>query len=466
MAATAVGGGLVTILLALVGQLHPWVSPDTSGYLDAIRAAAPLAQPRLPLYGWFLAPLIGPPDLTALIPWLQGGGFLLASLWLVAALRRLGVSEAAALAVGLALAGSNQFILWSNALQPEVPAHAALLAAMALSIDIAAGARACARVVLAVLFLTLAWAQLPVLLPFVVLLPLLVVLLPADGAGRARKARLAAALLVGGLLPLLALAECRQALVDDFNVVSFGGFQMAGMTAQILSPDIAARLPEPQRADALQIIAARTSLIAQGRAFDIPLNSTGRRSFPSVAVFYFDILVRSHDTVLYDGVASLRHAGESWPEFNRRLQRLDFAVLRAAPVEYGAWVVGAASRLAGHALVLNPAFMLATACCLGLLLLRGRRRSGSAPPLGRDIHVLAAVTCVYSLGSSLLIVLITIPANRYIDSAAMLLAAWPLYGLLRLSGPRPAAGKDGQSGSAFSRPPKYRSARSAAPAAG
>jgi len=31
-------------------------------------------------------------------------------------------------------------------------------------------------------------------------------------------------------------------------------------------------------------------------------------------------------------------------------------------------------------------------------------------------------------------ILVTYPAQRYIDSAALLLAAWPFYGMIRLLG--------------------------------
>jgi hypothetical protein len=49
-----------------------------------------------------------------------------------------------------------------------------------------------------------------------------------------------------------------------------------------------------------------------------------------------------------------------------------------------------------------------------------------------DLRALLALSVVYVLGTCPLIVLTTFPAERYIDSAGLLLPVWPLYGLFRL----------------------------------
>ncbi|MCW3473144.1 hypothetical protein [Limobrevibacterium gyesilva] len=433
---TAIAASILAVALlslGVTGQLAPWPSPDTPTYLAAARSATPLAELRLPVYGWLAAPLLASAAPGWLLPGLQVGAFMAASLWLVVVLRRHFLSGPAAVAMAVALAGSNELLVWGHALLPEVPGHAALLAALALVLEIAAGRRAVWRVLWAALAATLAWALRPSLLPFILLLPLLVLLLPRPATLRVHGR--AAWLLVALLLPFLTLSGLRAIRYHDFNVVSFNGFQMSGVAALMLTPDIADRLPPAHQDLARQIIARRDTLIAAGQALPIPLNSSGQRSFVSAAALYFDVLARSFDVVVWEGVSPLRQADESWPAFTLRLQALSLATFRAAPAYYSAWVAGATGRAVGHMLVLNPIFVLACTVLFGMVLWRGLRGASAPEPDSagrRDIPPLLALTGVYLLGTAVPIVLVTMPAARYTDSACLFLAAWPVYGTLRL----------------------------------
>jgi hypothetical protein len=422
---------LVLIGLAVSGRFGLWLSPDTPSYLAAAAAADPLAQLRIPLYGWLVGGLIASPA-AWLLPWLQAAAFLAAVAWLLRALRNVGVSRAGRLAVGLALAGANIFLLWANAALPELPGHAALLAGFAATIDIAAGRRPGWRLLAVAAVMALGWAFRPAMLPFLLLLPILPLALPRHLPMRRLQAAVLG-LLAACLLPFLAFSGLRAARYGDFNVVSFGGFQMSGMAALMLTPDIAARLPPDMQDSARRIIAGRDALVAAGEAMPIPRNSTGQRSFPSAAFGYFDILVRTHDAVLYSAVAPLRGANESWVAFNARMQSLALATIRAAPIDYAAWLAGATARLVGHAIVLNPMFLVALAALI-LACLHPASRTLPPSEVRRDVAVLAAITGLYTLGASVLIVLATIPAQRYIDSAMLFLPVWPLYGAIRLAG--------------------------------
>ncbi len=417
---TALAALLPIGALAASGHFSAWFSPDTASYL----ASDGLGQMRLPLYGWLLRQLPGD---GPVVPVLQAGSYILAACLLVMAIQRAGGSRAAALAIGLALAWSNLVLLWSYALVPEFPGHAALLLALAATLEVASGRSGWRGIAVAAGAVTLAWALRPSLLPCVLLLPLLPLALRPQCLLPPRRA-IALWLAIACLVPPLLLCTVRLARYGDFNITSFGGFQMSGMAALMLTPEIAARLPLDSAPLAREVLAGREKLEAAGAAIAVPLNSTGHRSFVSAAVFYFDILARTHDTVLYGAVAPLQAPGEMWPAFNQRLQRLAVATVKAAPVSYGAWVVGATSRLVGHALVLNPCFLLAAAM---LLLLAGRPVRAGAPG---DLRLLLVLVGVYTVGTGALAVLITFPASRYIDSAALMLAALPFHGVLRRLG--------------------------------
>jgi hypothetical protein len=90
--------------------------------------------------------------------------------------------------------------------------------------------------------------------------------------------------------------------------------------------------------------------------------------------------------------------------------------------------VGASARLVGRMLVTNGPFVLA---CIGLFaaLLWALRRPESIRSLDRapDILLLVLVVGIYIVAAAPMGVLLTFPAARYIDTAAILLPALPLY---------------------------------------
>src|SRR5262249_54222854 len=173
-----------------------------------------------------------------------------------------------------------------------------------------------------------------------------------------RVARAAAILLVSAA-PFVGIATLRAATVGDFNIVSFGGFAMSGLATLMLDDDVVARLPDDVKPYATQVLAARRAGEDSGRFIGIPRNSSEQRSYYSVALAYFDVLARTYDNMLYDVITPTRGATEPWIDFNRRLMRFSVAVVRAAPGRYAAWVVGATTRVVGHAIATNLPVMLA-----------------------------------------------------------------------------------------------------------
>ncbi len=410
------------LLYGLVGGDWPWVSPDTASYRNPGWGLEAWGRPRHPLYGWLL-------DMTApsqLQRW-QQGLFELATGCLHVALRGSGLRRRAAWAVTLAILASNLALLWQNALIPELMAAAFALFALAALIRLLTAPRA--WLVLAYgLALGLAVSLRPSLLPAVVIFPLAAALL-AKRAGATRPWRLAAMLLLAGALPCLATAELRQQAVGDFNIVSFGGFQMAGMAGLMLDDSVIARMEGPARDDAAAILALRQKLEAAGRVIATPENSSGTRSFTSAALGYFDLYARTHDALLYEGIATLQD-GQNWVAFNRRMQAFARATLVAAPDRYAAWVVGATIRAVGRLTVANLPFMLG---CLALaVLLPLAAWQGRAPAPDPDTATLLILAAAWTLSAGALAVLTTFPAARYMDSAGLLLGALPIHLALRL----------------------------------
>jgi hypothetical protein len=221
--------------------------------------------------------------------------------------------------------------------------------------------------------------------------------------------------------------------VDDVNLVAFGGFQMSAMAAFLLSQDVVDHLPPAARETAAQMLAARERGEATGSVLRTPLNSFGERSFMSAAVGYFDIYARTYDDLLYSEIAKLQAPNESWIQFDRRLQQFALQTILHAPERYAAWVAGASSRLAGRMLVTNAPFVAASAGFLAIFLIAlFRTDEFGRPGHSSDALLVITVAGAYVLAAAPLTVLITFPASRYIDTAATLLPALPLFGAMRM----------------------------------
>jgi len=427
----------IAVMLALAGRLSPWISPDTPGYFDLGPWPDLLARPRNPLYGWLVGWL---PGGLAAVPALQLGLYFLAVVLLHRALRRYGVSGRAAGSVSAGVLISNVVLLWSNAILPECLAVACALVALAALLLRAAGHRPVANTCLLGLSLGASYVLRPTFLPAAILFPLLYLPL-CRLKGRRATAPAFLGVAFACVLPFLAVASLRLATVRDFNIVSFGGFQMSGMAGLMLDEDVVRRLPADIQPLARQILDRRTQAEARGTVLPTPTNSTGQRSFVSAAAGYYDIYARTYDALLYEEINALR-GDEDWVAWNQRLMRFAIATIRAAPARYAAWVVGGTSRAVGRLLVTNLAFMLgciALAAAFVAACWRPPRRD--APDDIRDaldMPVLLLLAVSYTVAAGALMVLVTFPAGRYLDSAGILLPALPIYLTLRLLRPGPA----------------------------
>src|SRR5262245_50847580 len=311
-----------------------------------------LAQHRSPLYAWLVATLDLGGAGHAAVPAFQIATYMAAVWLLVAQLRRYGLSGVAALSVGAALLFANALLIDAPWIHPELLSITCALAAVAATIELAheeprrwAWPLACAAT-------ACAYILRPSFLPLVVALPALYAALRAIRGDPLRLSR-AAAILAVAAAPFLGIATLRAATVGDFNIVSFGGFAMSGLATLILSDDTVARLPDDVKPFAAQALAARRAGENAGQFIGIPRNAANERSFYSAALGYFDVLARTHDDMLFDIIINTKRPDENWVEFNRRMMRYSFAVVRASPERYAAWVVGGSARVVGRSFVTN-----------------------------------------------------------------------------------------------------------------
>ena len=430
---SAIAAGFVAVLWA-AGATSPWVLPDTRGYVDVAPYPDFFLGPRLPFYGWLVAALAAIGLGHGAVVGCQVAVHVAAAIALHAGARAIGAAPGGAAALFVAALVSQSFVIYGRGIVPETLAASAALIAVAATLRSAAGARGLRFALLAGLAAAAAALLRPVFLPLAAILPLLHV-----GAARimTRPVRAGGAALIAAAMaaPLVLWVAERARHTGDVNLVAFGGFQMSAMAGLMLTPEIVARFPAAERALAAEILAARTRAEDEGRVVRTPLNSRGERSFVSAAAGYFDIYVRTHDDLLYGAIARLRAPDESWIAFDRRLQRFTLATIRLAPAAYAAWVAGATARLAGRMLAANAPVALAGAAWLLLLAATMwtpavYRRLAPAP----DTLLVTLVVIAYTVAAGAMAVFVVVPAWRYIDTAAILLPALPLYGALRLAG--------------------------------
>ena len=167
-----------------------------------------------------------------------------------------------------------------------------------------------------------------------------------------------------------------------------------------------------------------------GTTIGVPKNAEGERSFASAAIVYPDALARSYDDVLSLN-GTIREKAETWLEFNARLMKTDIAVFKSAPLSYADWVVGATARFVGHAIIINPSMLIAVSLLVLSLLLSG---SGIGPDVQGDVKLMTAIALAIVFGGGLLSVTTSFPAQRYIDSASVLLSVIPFLFFVKLMG--------------------------------
>jgi hypothetical protein len=418
---------LSVLILAAAGRFAPEMTPDTEGYLAIAEFPAMFAQPRAPFYGWLVAILdLGRGSYVA-VPAFQIATYLAASWLFVAQLRRYGLSQRAALSVGAALLSGNALLLVSHNIHPEFPAITCALLAFTGTVHLTGPQPRWWGWALVCAGAGGAYFLRPSFLPLVATLPALFLCLRAARGDLLAPKRAAIIALVSAL-PFAGIASLRAATVGDPNVASFGGYVMSGMAILMLSDDVVGRLPDDVKPFATELLNARRAGEESGRFIGVPFNASNARSYHSAALAYFDVFARTHDDMLRIA-ASTRKPGEALVDFNRRLTRFSLLVIRAAPDRYAAWLVGATSRLFGRAVATDLAAVLAilVVALAWPWRLLAWKQVGVAPDTRLDFPVMILCAIAWLGASGVLTVLIHAPANRFIDTASLLVAAPLIY---------------------------------------
>ena len=415
---------VLMIALSIIGTLSGKIATDTASYFAPLASNNPWGEWRHPLYGTVATWFGGNATSAGNVALVQAILHAAASLAIYAGARAGGIGSIGALCLGLAALFSQSGLFHLGLLLPESPAIAFLLFAFAGTLAAARSAAAFRLLFVPIGLATgIAYILRPSLLPAIVAVPALWYLL-AVRSGQAGRASRAVLLVLAVALPFIVQSGLRWKSIGDFNIVSFGGFAMSGMAGFMLTPDVVDRLPEAVRPTAQAVLTARTAAEDAGRIARTPLNSAGERSFMSAALGYFDIYARSYDDFVWYEIGKLRAPQENWVSFNQRLTTFSIATITATPLRWLAWVGGATSRLVGRMIVTNAPVLMAMAVLVVAAITAFVRGTGLGPSAA-DLAPVSAVALAWLASTGPLIVLINFPATRYIDTAAVLIAAIP-----------------------------------------
>jgi hypothetical protein len=413
------------LTIGMLGMLSGGIAPDTASYFITETSSNPWGEMRHPLYARLASWLGGSATSPGYVAIGQALLHAAATLVFYLGVRAADVGRVAAFVLAIVVLFSQSSLYHLRLVLPEAPAIAFLLVAFAGTLAAShPGNRFSLLLLPTAIAAGIAYLLRPTVLPAIVALPLLWWLFAARN-GHTRRPIRAVLLALVLATPFLLQSAFRQARVDDFNIVSFGGFQMSGMAGFMLAPEVIDQMSEPARSTARAVLAAREAGEEAGHVARTPLNSVGDRSFVSAALGYFDIYARSHDDFLYIQIIGLRGPDETWVAFNKRLMNFSAATIAAVPLRWITWVVGATSRLVGRMIITN-ATMLVALVVLFVVSVPALVRRTQLGSTRTDLMPVCAIALAWFASTAPLIVLITFPATRYIDTAALLIAAPPL----------------------------------------
>lgn len=411
---------LVGLLLFRQGKFEYRLTPDTPSYLLLVESSLTdgLNSSRTLGYPLFLKALRMVSQDYRAVTMAQYAVHVLSVLVFYGGLRRLQVPPSAA---GVAAAA----ILFSKSLFELVPE----IMTDSLSISLAVIAVSTLFYVLANPRNPAAWCALilstaatyhvrPAYLFLIPLLPLLGFWLRALVLPRANfngTVRLVFGLSAATLVPLLAFCGLRLLFVGHFGLVSFGGYNIAGIAVQFVDDDLVRELPEGSQELARQVLARRETIENWEPPSDF--YAMGRMYNPTVWEICFP--------------AAQDVEGDDAVRINQALNDLSRATIRRRPSRYVRWLAWAFREGLASLAFLSVVNKPAQFCLLVLILLQGvellRRRVPSwtiREPLDESstflpIHVLFWVALGFGLTKMMLVILVEPPLHRYITPATI-----------------------------------------------
>ncbi len=414
-------------------SLKPDRVPDTQGYLELAATTSwtdALSSYRTLGYPLFLRLTVGSSADLAPLPLLHLLIYLAAVLALGWAMGRFTGRSWLALAGALPLLASRPLGALLNRIQSDMLAVSLSLATVALLLAFATAPRnkAFAVALAAALFAT--YQVRPAYLFLIVLVPLagpvLRLCLERDFRPSHLRSlrRWSLGLVALALGPWLLFCSLRWVTVGQFGLVSFGGYNLIGLSASMLDEDLVAELPVAQQPLARAIL--------------------DKRSADGLKPFHPKALTRKWYSQFNDNVwqramppleKRLGSRDDNAPAINAELTALSKSILLRRPGLYRKWI------LDGFVFGASGSFDDAWNVYLGLALLLSLPilllpKTVEEKPVWPALLGIGFVAALFLAGSLGLIVLVEVPFRRYLSTIAVLVPsvlAMILFEVIRIS---------------------------------
>jgi hypothetical protein len=420
-----VQAALLVVLLWGAGRLRPLIHPDTATYENVDWSSLPAVWSgiRTPGYPLFLDTAAFAAPRHGAVPILQVVAYILGAWALYFGLRASGYGG------WIALACASTFYYRDDLLRltPDVLSDslAVSLSLMAVGCFLATNARdgTWYRWSLLVLLTLVTCLVRPAYLFLVPLWPLLALFLDTllwrRDRPRWQLLRKAILLFLGVTAPLVAVCVLRWALVGHFGFVSFGGYNIIGITGQLLDDPLVGELPADSRRLAEEILRVRE----RRPGYEPPANFLAMERMYNVMVWELSV-----------PAAQGLYAGDT-VAVNDALRDLSFEILKRRPSGYVRWlcwntlhaVSESAKLFATNAAVLLTMALFcgvhALQLCFGWMPLAGDQQRHAAAVRFRESHLLFWTALLYWTTNCGLVVLVEPAQFRYMIAGNLLLPA-------------------------------------------
>jgi hypothetical protein len=227
------------------------------------------------------------------------------------------------------------------------------------------------------------------------------------------------------VLPVIAYCGLRWAVVGQFGIVSFGGYNLIGVSGQFLDEGDLSGLPADLRPLAESALQHRRAASPRG-------------PYGHEAPLHYLRMETEYDPTIWSDFAPAAMELKTETPVNVQLKRLGTALVLRHPRSYAVWLVKSvrqAAKKLGWDFLDNPAYLLVSLIAWGLvpfsMALPGVVWPGTSPTI-RVLKLSFLMSVTYATLSLALVILVCPPLGRFTDAAGVFLGMPLFCGLIVL----------------------------------
>jgi len=415
----------IILIHFFLGNFDYKVVPDTQSYIDATIINDANNSKRTPIFGLFLKAL---PSQYQYLP-IFHFSFLFASIYFFCkTLNLLGFSSKFNLFVFIVFGLSNISLFYMPYVHPEIIANSLLLFGISIALRYANKERISFLQILVFGFFELIIILFkPSFILCILLLPLIYFFSKRAINGFDSNKKIfknTIILIFSGIVFFVSYSALRYTVHNDFHIVSYGGYNIVGLSATLLEKDTIPKLQPNHQELAERIVEKKEQFFRDKKLVNYHGMSSVLSSKDSMLIGYFDIAARNYDVLSDIGKLSLQT--DSWVEFNSKMQSFSIDVIFSEPLSYSLYVVGALSRFVGKSLVTNFSFLFFLSIFVIYFILK-KSITLKTEKENFEYYILILIALFFFFINLVPSIIVSFPAQRYIDAGGFGLGLIPSF---------------------------------------